>query len=89
VTVESLAMIEQAEGILREAGFYDVRVRHHKGLARIEVGPAELTRFFDTDLRQRVTDEFKKIGYAYVTLDLQGYRRGSAQELLQKEMSTR
>jgi len=82
VTTEALAMIEAAETVLREAGFYDVRVRHHKNLARVEVGPGELARFFDAPLRERVTVELKKIGYAYVTLDLQGYRRGSGNEVL-------
>ncbi len=111
VTPEALAMIEAAENVLRDTGFYEVRVRHHmmekpkseerraksedgrrktedrnprSYFARIEVGPDELPRFLDEGLRESVTKALKKIGYAYVTLDLQGYRRGSANEVLAK-----
>jgi uncharacterized protein len=97
VTAEALAMIEAAENVLRDAGFFDVRVRHHEAgtsksesrnpklyLARIEVGADELSRLFDDRLRESVVASFKQIGYAYVTIDLQGYRRGSANELLVK-----
>ena len=97
VTTEALAMIEAAENVLRDAGFFDVRVRHHEAgtsksesrnpklyLARIEVGADELSQLFGDQLRESVVASFKQIGYAYVTLDLQGYRRGSANELLVK-----
>jgi uncharacterized protein len=97
VTEQKLSMIERAENILRDLGFYDVRVRHHElrvtsttspqvpmRLARIEVGPNELTRFVENGLSVRVADELKKIGYHHVTLDLQGYRRGSTNEALPK-----
>jgi len=57
-----------------------VRVRHHKTIARIEVGADELPRL--VEVRQAVTKALKQIGYAYVTLDLQGYRRGSANEVI-------
>lgn len=82
VTEEALAMIEAAENVLWDAGFFDVRVRHHKNIARIEVGTDELPRFLDDELRESVTKALKQIGYAYVTLDLQGYRRGSTNEML-------
>ncbi|HUK83150.1 MAG TPA: ATP-dependent sacrificial sulfur transferase LarE [Verrucomicrobiae bacterium] len=82
VTAEALAMIEAAENVLRDVGFYEVRVRHHKNIARIEVGAAELSRLLDDELRESVTNALKEIGYAYVTLDLQGYRRGSSSEAL-------
>jgi uncharacterized protein len=84
VTDEALQMIEAAENVLRDAGFYEVRVRHHKNMARIEVGADEFARFFDGEVRESVTRALKKIGYAYVTLDLQGYRRGSANEVVAK-----
>jgi uncharacterized protein len=77
VTVEALAMIEAAEKVLRAAKFYDVRVRHHKNIARIEVGPEEVARLLDEELRKSMTKALQEIGYTYVTLDLQGYRRGS------------
>ena len=84
VSPEKLRMIEQAEYVLRDLGFYDVRVRHHElkqgALARIEVGPAELTKFLEDDTASQVAAALKKIGYLHVTLDLQGYRRGSVNE---------
>ena len=98
VTPEKLRMIEAAEYVLRDLGFYDVRVRHHElsselkapaadqraatnCLARIEVGPAELPRLLANGLAARVAEELKQIGYAHVTLDLRGYRRGSLNEV--------
>ncbi len=84
VTEEALRMIEAAENVLRDAGFYEVRVRHHKNMARIEVGAEEFQKFFEEEVRGSVTLALRKIGYAYVTLDLQGYRRGSANEVLVK-----
>lgn len=87
VTEQKLRMIEAAENFLRDEGFYDVRVRHHElggttalALARIEVGAAEIARLLDGDMSGRVAAALKKIGYAHVTLDLQGYRRGSLNE---------
>jgi uncharacterized protein len=82
VTPEKLSMIERAEYVLRDLGFHDLRVRHHelagqgRPLARIEVGGEEMPRFLADGACARVTEALKKIGYAHVTLDLQGYRRG-------------
>jgi len=97
VTEEALGMIEAAENVLRDAGFYEVRVRHHGAansktenrnsklyIARIEVGADELGKLLEEEVRGAVTQALRKIGYAYVTLDLQGYRRGSANEVLVK-----
>jgi len=85
VTPEKLRMIEEAEYVLRDLGFYDVRVRHHEGagggksaaLARIEVGADEIPKLLVNETFARVAEALRKIGYAHVTLDLQGYRRGS------------
>ncbi len=82
VTVEALGMIETAENVLRDLGFYDVRVRHHRTLARIEVGQAEIGRFFDNGMREKVVAALRDIGYNYVAVDLAGYRRGSGNEVL-------
>ncbi len=94
VTEQKLSMIEQAEAVLRDLGFYDVRVRHHElkpgvtgavqPLARIEVGLSEMPKFLAGDSSAKVAEVLKKIGYAHVTLDLQGYRRGSVNEALKK-----
>ena len=96
VTPEKLSMIERAENVLRDLGFYDVRVRHHElgragaatgtaqpmllHLARIEVGGNEMARFLADGVSIKITEALKQVGYAHVTLDLQGYRRGSANE---------
>lgn len=81
VSEEKLRMIEKAEDLLRGEGFYDVRVRHHElkngHLARIELGPDEISRLFAQNLYPALAAEIKKLGYAHVTLDLEGYRRGS------------
>jgi uncharacterized protein len=90
VTPEKLRMIEEAEYVLRDLGFHDVRVRHHEmqaqgrsaPLARIEVGPEEIPKFLTDGTLARVAEALKKTGYAHVTLDLQGYRRGSVNEIL-------
>jgi len=83
ITREALAQVEAAEGLLRRMGFRQIRVRHHSGgLARVEVGPDELDRFADAELRQEVVASFRGIGYTYVSLDLQGYRTGSMNEVL-------
>ncbi len=88
VTPAKLSMIEQAENVLRDLGFYDVRARHHElngqlgksQLVRIEVGADEIPKFLADAAYATVAEALKKIGYAHVTLDLQGYRRGSVNE---------
>lgn len=84
VTPEKLRMIEEAEYALKDLGFHDVRVRHHElklgHLARIEVGSGELAKFLTDGVNARVAAALKGLGYAHVTLDLLGYRRGSANE---------
>ena len=112
VNPQKLAMIEQAENVLRDLGFYDVRVRHHelpsvalpaapvgripgvpeitaaraslRHLARIEVGPSELQKFLGNGASSKVAEALKGIGYSHVTLDLEGYRRGSVNEVLKR-----
>jgi pyridinium-3,5-biscarboxylic acid mononucleotide sulfurtransferase len=91
VTPEKLRMIEAAENVLRDLEFHDVRVRHHElrggiggstqHLARIELGASEMARLLEDDVFLRVAEEIKQSGYAHVTLDLAGYRRGSMNEV--------
>lgn len=83
ITTESLSQVERGERTLRRLGFREMRVRHHGDIARIEVEASEIERLFA--LREEIVAEFKRIGYAYVTLDLQGFRRGSLNEKLVKE----
>jgi pyridinium-3,5-biscarboxylic acid mononucleotide sulfurtransferase len=85
ITREKLSMIEKAEQFMLDLGFRQVRVRHHGKIARIEVYPAEREKFFSLDIMDKVTAELNKIGFAYVTLDLAGYRSGSMNEVLSVE----
>ena len=82
ITVENLRMIDEAEDFLFGLGFKQVRVRHHENLARIEVYSDEIDRLIDRTLRSKVVSQLKRIGYKYVTVDLQGFRSGSMNEVL-------
>jgi uncharacterized protein len=83
VTVERLAQVERGEEILRELGFRQLRLRHHGELARIEIDPHELPRALDPDMAKRIVELIKPLGFRYVSLDLEGYRTGSLNEVLQ------
>ena len=86
ITRENLTRVDEAETFLRERGFRFFRVRFHDtSTARIEVGPQELARLVAEPLRQEIVHHFKKLGFIYITLDLQGYRTGSMNELLTAE----
>ncbi|MGA1195066.1 MAG: ATP-dependent sacrificial sulfur transferase LarE [Candidatus Latescibacterota bacterium] len=85
VTVEALRMIDASEKYLKEKGFVQVRVRHHENMARIEVAPEEMQKFFVSNVHMDVSQALKAIGYQYVTLDLQGYRTGSLNETLKEK----
>lgn len=80
-----LGMVDKAEQLLLDLGFHQVRVRIHGMLARIEVAPEELDRLLEPDVREQVTARFKEFGFTYVTMDLQGYRTGSMNEILPGE----
>ena len=82
VTVEALNIVDQAESFLKKLGFRQVRVRYHQEVARIEVPPEEMPRFFEDGLHLKVAEGLKQIGFHYVSLDLQGYRSGSLNEAL-------
>jgi len=82
ITPEGLRMVDEAEDFLFSLGFKQVRVRHYQSLARIEVYPEEMSRLMSGSLREKVVNRLKEIGYRYVTLDLQGFRSGSMNEVL-------
>jgi uncharacterized protein len=82
VTPELLAKIESAEAVLFELGFRQFRVRAHGELARIELAPDELARGLAGELAQQIAVRLKDLGFAFVTLDLEGYRQGSLNSLL-------
>lgn len=83
ITEEKLRQVDRAEAFLRDLGFRNFRVRHHENLARIEIDLQEMPGILDATLLEVINKEFKTIGYHYVTLDLQGFRSGSLNELLQ------
>ena len=85
ITRERLKQIEQAEDFMRELGFVEFRVRHHDIIARIEVRPEDLNKIISDEIRQKVIDKIKSIGFKFVTVDLQGFRSGSLNETLTKE----
>ena len=77
ITEEKLHMIDRAEQFLIEHGFFEERVRMHGNIARIEVPPADIPRLASDEVREAVYEEFKKLGFLFVTLDMKGYRTGS------------
>ena len=82
VTRENLAQVEQAEEALHALGFQQVRVRHHGDLARIEIAREELPRSLSIETLDRITAALRPLGFLYVTLDTQGYRSGSMNDIL-------
>jgi uncharacterized protein len=82
LTPEKLRQIDQAEEALRELGYRQVRVRHHGELARIELAPEELARALHPDRIQRMSLALHEVGFRWVSLDLDGYRTGSLNEVL-------
>ena len=85
----TLLKVGRAEDVVRELGFTQVRVRHHGEIARLEVRPEEFGKLMSKSARRKVIAGLKKIGYSYVTLDLEGYRTGSLNEPLRKAAKTR
>jgi uncharacterized protein len=84
VTVEALDQIEAAEMFLRSLGLRQLRVRHHGQVARIELDEGGMAVIMRDGRRQAVVSRFKELGFAYVTLDLVGFRSGSMNEVLAK-----
>jgi uncharacterized protein len=80
VDPDKLRQIEQAESCLRELGLLGGRVRHHGDIARIELPPLDLPRLAEADVRARLTAGVRRAGFSYVTVDLEGYRRGRLNE---------
>jgi pyridinium-3,5-biscarboxylic acid mononucleotide sulfurtransferase len=87
ITEENLSRVDRAERILRDAGFKRYRVRFHDDrTARIEVSPQEIPWLLDPGLREQIVGRMKELGFTYITLDLQGYRTGSMNEVLPDEV---
>ena len=84
VTRARLSLVERGEAALRELGFRQFRVRLHDNLARVEISPEELPRALSQEMAAAIAEGLKSAGFAYVALDLEGYRQGSLNEALSR-----
>ncbi|HJY26717.1 MAG TPA: ATP-dependent sacrificial sulfur transferase LarE [Pyrinomonadaceae bacterium] len=82
VTIERLSKVDRGEEILREFGFREFRVRHHDQLVRLEIATAEMDRIMCKEVFKQLAARFRELGFKYVTLDLEGFRSGSMNEVL-------
>ena len=89
VTREVLEQVERGEESLRQLGFREFRVRHHGGLARVEIARAEMGRALTTEMMDKISSELRKAGFQYVTLDCTGFRSGSLNAVLPAEVLMR
>jgi uncharacterized protein len=89
VTIENIKKVETGEEELKALGFRQFRVRFHGEIARIEVAKEEMEKALNVDMARNFTAIFKKLGFQYVTLDLEGYRQGSLNEVLIRNAPTR
>lgn len=85
VTIERLGKVDRGEEILREFGFREFRVRHHDQLVRLEIAQAEMDRVMRKEVFQKLAARFRELGFKYVTLDLEGFRSGSMNEVLDSQ----
>jgi uncharacterized protein len=88
VTPERLALVERGEAALRELGFRQFRVRLHEQLARVEIAPDEMPRALSSEIAAAIASGLKAAGFSYVALDLEGYRQGSLNEGLAREVKS-
>jgi uncharacterized protein len=84
ITAEKLRQVAEAEALLRRLGYRQCRVRHHGRIARIEVPREDVPTVTEEHRRQELVRGLKALGFAYVTLDLEGYRSGSMNEVLDR-----
>jgi len=82
VTIENVKTVETGEESIKALGFRQFRVRFHGEVVRLEIAPEELEKALTLEMARRFTEIFKALGFKYVTLDLEGYRQGSLNEVL-------
>jgi uncharacterized protein len=82
VTIENIKTVEIGEEEIKALGFRQFRTRFHGELVRIEIAPEEMGRALNLEMASRLTGIFKRLGFKYVALDLEGYRQGSLNEVL-------
>ncbi|HVN04212.1 MAG TPA: ATP-dependent sacrificial sulfur transferase LarE [Bryobacteraceae bacterium] len=85
VTIQNIKTVERGEEDLKSLGFRQFRVRYHGELVRLEIAPDELPKALNPEMARKFTALFKGLGFKYVTLDLEGYRQGSLNEVLATE----
>ena len=83
ITYDGIRMIEEGEALIRKMGFYNVRIRLHGGIARIEVDAEDIPEL--ARRREEATGRLRHLGFSYITVDLEGFRSGSMDEGLQKQ----
>ena len=88
ITLENLNQVELAESILKQHGFAQVRVRHHQNIARLEIPKEDFTKLIGSSILDDVVTKLKEVGFIYITLDLQGLRSGSMNEVLDNLLPT-
>lgn len=82
VTIQNIRTVETGEEEIKALGFRQFRTRFHGELVRIEIAPEELPRALNLEMTRKLTEIFRNLGFKYVTLDLEGYRQGSLNEVL-------
>jgi uncharacterized protein len=85
ITAAKLRQVGEAERFLKSLGFTQLRVRHYGKMARLEFIKEEMGRIFENGLANKINSKLKSLGFAYVTIDLQGYRTGSMNENISKD----
>ncbi|UCE98748.1 MAG: TIGR00268 family protein, partial [Planctomycetota bacterium] len=85
ITESRLKQVEEAEEFLRQLGLVEFRVRHHDDVARIEVQPKDIERITTEPARSQIVEKLKSLGFKFVTVDMQGFRSGSLNELLTED----
>lgn len=82
VTIERLSKVERGEEFLRKLGLREFRVRVHEEIVRLEIAPVEMEKVLNVEVTEKLAEKFRKLGFKYVTLDLQGFRSGAMNEVL-------
>jgi uncharacterized protein len=85
ITEQKLKQVEDAEEFLKGLGFVEFRLRHHDKVARIEVRKSDIAKIIEEPVRQKVVEKLKSLGFKFITIDLEGFRSGSLNELLSEE----
>jgi uncharacterized protein len=89
ITETKLRVVDRGEEALRNMGFQIFRVRHHEHMVRLEFGPEDMKKALNPDMAARLAATFKDLGFKFITLDLEGYRTGSANEVLSSNETDR